>query len=82
MSSQGEIRSSGRSNVVARKMRRAQIICVHVVPHFGGVEITMSLSRKANDSHRALSETRDRYCFTPRIYAQFLDPISNSSLLT
>jgi hypothetical protein len=36
-------------------MSRAQIIWVHVVPHFGGVEITMSPSRNGKSCQRALS---------------------------
>jgi hypothetical protein len=31
------------------------IVCIHVVPHFAGVEITTSSGRKANRSHRELS---------------------------
>src|SRR5438309_1711821 len=82
MSSHGEIWSIGRSKESVPKIRSAQIICVHVVPHFGGVAMTMSPSRNAKRSQRALSETRDRYCFTAQIYVEFLDPISHSSLLT
>ena len=57
MSSHGEIRSSERSNVVVWKTSSAQIICVHVVPHLGGVLMTMSSGRNAKPSQRALSKT-------------------------
>ena len=46
-------RSSGRSS--PPKTSSAQIICVHVVPHFGGVLITMSPGRNSKPSQRALS---------------------------
>jgi hypothetical protein len=60
MSSQGEIRSSERSNVVVWKTSSAQIICIHVVPHLGGVLMMTSSGRKTKPSHRALSKTRAR----------------------
>ncbi len=31
------------------------MFCIHVVPHFDGVEMMMSSSRNRNRSHRALS---------------------------
>src|SRR3954453_21957567 len=56
MSSHGEINSSDRSKVGDWKINSAQIICIHVVPHFGGVLMMMSPARRSNPSHRALSE--------------------------
>lgn len=64
MSSHGEIRASGRSNSGLSNTRSAQSICIQVVPHFGGVLMTMSSDRNANDSQRALSNTRVRYLVT------------------
>src|SRR4051794_35065203 len=40
----------------------AQSICVQVVPHFGGVLITMSEGRNSKPFQRALSMMSDRYC--------------------
>src|SRR3954467_9533972 len=61
MSTHGEssVRRPGRSGVW--KMRRAHNICIHVVPHFGGVEMTMSSSRNSNPSQRWLSATIEWY---------------------
>ena len=61
MSSHGEIRSSDRSNMGVWKTRSAQIICIQVVPHFGGVLMMMSPSRSSNPSQRALSATMPLY---------------------
>jgi hypothetical protein len=36
-------------------MSRAQIICVHVVPHLGGVLMMMSPGRSSKPSQRLLS---------------------------
>jgi hypothetical protein len=36
------------------------MFCIHVVPHFDGVEITTSSSRNVKRSHRALSDERPR----------------------
>ena len=33
----------------------AHSVCIHVVPHLGGVLMTMSPARNANPSQRALS---------------------------
>ena len=60
MSSHGEIRASGRSNVVESKISSAQSICVQVVPLFGGVLMTMSSGRKRKPSQRLLSYTMFR----------------------
>ena len=60
MSSQGEIRSSDVSNVGVCRISSPQIICVHVVPHLGGVLMTMSPGRNSNPSQRALSCTQLR----------------------
>ena len=59
MSSHGEMRSSGCSKVVVWNTSSAQIICIHVVPHFGGVQMTMSPGRNSKPSQRALSETSE-----------------------
>jgi len=57
MSNQGEICSSRRSKVTEFSTSIAHSVCIHVVPHFGGVLITMSPSRNRNPAHRALSYT-------------------------
>ena len=49
-----------RPNVGVWKISRAQIICIQVVPHFGGVETITSSSRYSNPCHRALSVSRVR----------------------
>ena len=61
MSSHGDSTSSGWSKVGVWKISSAQIICVHVVPHFGGVLMTMSSGRNAKPSQRALSKSSDLY---------------------
>jgi hypothetical protein len=60
MSSHGDTSSSGAGNSVPSKIKSAHSICVHVVPHFGGVLITMSPGRNANPSQRPLSATIER----------------------
>ena len=60
MSSQGDIFSSGDGNSGPSKINSAHSICVQVVPHFGGVLITMSPGRKANPSQRLLSAMIER----------------------
>jgi hypothetical protein len=67
MSSQGEMRSRDRSKLVVWNTRRAQIICVQVVPHLGGVVMTMSSGRKTKPSHRLLSYTNARYFWTSTV---------------
>ena len=57
MSSHGDSSSSGAGNAGPSKIKSAHNICVHVVPHFAGVLITMSPGRNANPSQRALSAT-------------------------
>jgi hypothetical protein len=42
-------------------MSSAQIICVHVVPDFGGVLMMMSLARAVYCCQRFLSQMSDRY---------------------
>ena len=37
------------------------MFCIHVVPHFDGVEMTTSSGRNAKRSHRALSTMKPRY---------------------
>jgi hypothetical protein len=60
-SNHGDNSSSRRSNDVVWRINSAQIICVHVVPHFGGVLMMMSSGRYAKPSQRALSNIRLRY---------------------
>src|SRR5258708_697844 len=55
MSIHGESVSSGSGSSGSRRMSRAQIICVHVVPHFGGVLMMMSPGRSSKPSQRLLS---------------------------
>jgi hypothetical protein len=55
MSSQGDSSVRGRGRRVSPKISSAQIICIQVVPHFEGVEITMSPTRNSKPSHRPLS---------------------------
>src|SRR4051794_11136491 len=59
-STHGESSVNGAGRSVVWKMRSAQIICVHVVPHFDGVEMMMSSSRSGMPSHLALSMIRFR----------------------
>jgi hypothetical protein len=54
-SSQGDTWSRGWESSGVWKMSRAQIICIQVVPHFGGVEIMMSPSRRGKWFQRAVS---------------------------
>ena len=51
----GESVSSGSGSSGSCRMSRAQIICVHVVPHFGGVLMMMSPGRSPKPSQRLLS---------------------------
>jgi hypothetical protein len=60
MSSHGEISDRGRSNSTESNTNIAHSICIHVVPHFGGVEMTMSASRWGKPCHLALSDTMFR----------------------
>jgi hypothetical protein len=55
MSSQGERFESRSGSSGLCRMRSAQIICVHVVPHLGGVLMMMSSGRGSKPTHRALS---------------------------
>ena len=55
MSSHGDSFDNGPGRSGVWKMSSAVIICVQVVPHFGGVLITMSSDRSRNPSHRPLS---------------------------
>ena len=55
MSIHGESVSSGSGSSGSCSMSRAQIICVHVVPHFGGVLMMMSPGRSSKPSQRLLS---------------------------
>ncbi len=60
-SSQGDSVPSGAGSSGVWKTSSAQIICIHVVPLFDRVLMTMSPGRKANPSHRALSSSSDEY---------------------
>src|ERR1700749_1914737 len=55
MSIHGESVSNGSGSSGSCSMSRAQIICVHVVPHFGGVLMMMSPGRSSKPSQRLLS---------------------------
>ena len=55
MSIHGESESNGSGNSGSCRTSSAQIICVHVVPHFGGVLMMMSPGRSSKPSHRLLS---------------------------
>ena len=61
MSSQGDSSVKGRGRSASPKISSAQIICIQVVPHFEGVEITMSPARNSKSSQRLLSASGDRY---------------------
>ncbi|GAA4606549.1 hypothetical protein GCM10023107_77050 [Actinoplanes octamycinicus] len=61
MSSQGDRLVSGPGRAGVRKISRAQIICIQVVPHFDGALITMSPGRSAKPCHRVLSFNPWRY---------------------
>lgn len=65
MSIHGEIVAKGAGRSGSWRMSSAQIIWVQVVPHLGGVEITMSPGRSSNPSHRALSWIELRYLAVP-----------------
>ncbi len=56
ISSHGDIFDRSSGSWARPNTRRAQIIWVHVVPHFGGVLTMMSPERSSNPSQRALSE--------------------------
>ena len=60
MSSHGDTSSSGAGKSGPSKSKSAHSICVQVVPHFGGVLMTMSPGRKAKSSQRLLSATIER----------------------
>jgi hypothetical protein len=59
-SSHGDSSPSGRGTSGVWKINRAQIICIHVVPLFDLVVITMSPSRNGKPRHRPLSSSGDR----------------------
>ena len=60
-SNHGESSGNGRGNRSLWKTRSAQIICIHVVPLFERVLMTMSPDRKGNPVHRQLSSSGDTY---------------------
>ncbi len=51
----GESVSNGSGRPGSCRMSSAEIICVHVVPHFGGVLMMMSPGRRTKPSQRLLS---------------------------
>ena len=55
MSSHGDRVLMGTPSTGRSKTRDPTMFCIHVVPHFDGVEMTMSSSRNRNRSQRALS---------------------------
>ena len=55
MSIHGESVSNGSGSSGSCRISSAQIICVHVVPHFGGVLMMMSPGRSSKPSQRLLS---------------------------
>ena len=57
MSIHGESVSNGSGSSGSCRTSSAQIICVHVVPHFGGVLMMMSPGRSSKPSQRLLSKT-------------------------
>ena len=61
MSSHGESELIGAPRSVRLSSSIPTIICIHVVPHFDGVEITTSSALNAKRSHRALSAMNPRY---------------------
>ena len=73
MSIHGESVSSGSGSSGSCSMSRAQIICVHVVPHFGGVLMMMSPGRSSKPPQRLLSYILASYRRTAVILAA--DPI-------
>ena len=54
---EGESVSNGSGSSASCRTTSAQIICVHVVPHFGGVLMMMSPARSSKPSQRLLSKT-------------------------
>ena len=56
----GESVVSGAGSRGVPNTSSAQIICIHVVPDFERVEITMSPRRKRKEAQRALSSSSDR----------------------
>ena len=55
MSSQGEMVLIGAPRSVRSSSSIPTIVCIQVVPHFAGVEITTSSGRNRNRSQRELS---------------------------
>src|SRR3954466_5470600 len=61
MSSHGEIRLSGAPSSTRSSTSIPTIVCIHVVPHFDGVEMTTSSGRSSNRFQRSLSEMNPEY---------------------
>src|SRR5712691_2670357 len=61
MSSHGAIVSMGPPRSILSSSSIPTIVCIHVVPHFAGVEMITSSGRNANRSQRSLSTMKPRY---------------------
>ena len=59
-SSQGESSAIGAGSSGVPKISDPTMFCIHVVPCFVRVLMTMSSSRRAKSSHRPLSSSGDR----------------------
>ncbi len=60
ISSHGEISAIGRWSSAESKISSAHRVCIQVVPHLGGVLMTMSPARNSKPDHRSLSATSER----------------------
>ena len=61
MSSHGESELIGAPRSVRSRSSIPTIFCIHVVPHFDGVEMITSSDLNAKRSQRALSAMNPRY---------------------
>ena len=61
MLSHGESELIGAPRSVRSRSSIPTIFCIHVVPHFDGVEMITSSGLNAKRSHRALSDMNPRY---------------------
>jgi len=57
----GRQRADRRAESTRSRSNIPTIVCIQVVPHVDGVEITTSPGRNVNRSHRALSTMTPRY---------------------
>lgn len=60
MSSHGDTSEMAPSGSPS-KTNSPTIVCIHVVPDFGGPLMTMSPARRGNVSHRLVSDNQPRY---------------------